>query len=801
MKAKAKYAMMVLFAVVYFLVVAQTSTIRVSAEGEQLSYGGYTFTVDALGNATIVKYSGIDSAIVIPETLTVDDVQYPVVAIGDFAFTEMSITSVVIPGSVETIGAEAFFWCRSLTSVTFAQNGKLHTIGDQAFKATAITSVEIPASVKILESEAFSSCNSLSQVTFAEGSQLETLSNYAFYVCPNLTSIKIPASTVTMESFVFAYCSRLTQVIFEENSRLSAIGNSAFKECGIKSVKIPAGVTIIKGSAFEDCTGLTDVSFEKGSKLESIGTSAFAGTSITNIEIPSEVKILYSWAFEFCSFLETIEIAEGSMLNVIGAKCFLGTKINRLVIPPTVEKVGWDLFDACANGIQIYYPANLASSMEDALNGCVCQAQASYTVSDNSVSIVYESVAEDATELNVPAHISGIEVTQISQVGGKNFTYPNSDMSVDNTIKFASELTLPDGWSFSEAERSKKLTPGACTKLTAQYKGTDSLYRCQLLIKVTRAACEEDATLLYTGEGEKEPTCAQEGKAHTECKICGDTVRTIVLQTNENHQWNNGFITTPATYTAKGVKTYTCRLCHQTKNQEIPELTMPEEKKEDESTGENKGQEGEKEKEEGEKEEITQDPPATGKILKGKNAIYKVCVSSREKGTVEFVSPIDAEAASVIIPATINIDGITYRVISIKANAFKNNKKLTKMKIGNNVRTIGKNAFYGCSKLKTITMGKNIETFGSKAFYKCTQITKITIPSKVKKIGKQAFYGCKKLKTITIKTTKLNQNVVGKQAFKGTSKQAKVKVPKSKVKEYKSMLRKKGISKSARITK
>ena len=98
-------------------------------------------------------------------------------------------------------------------------------------------------------------------------------------------------------------------------------------------------------------------------------------------------------------------------------------------------------------------------------------------------------------------------------------------------------------------------------------------------------------------------------------------------------------------------------------------------------------------------------------------------------------------------------------------------------------------------------MGKNIETFDSKAFYKCTQITKITIPSKVKKIGKQAFYGCKKLKTITIKTTKLNQNVVGKQAFKGTSKQVKVKVPKSKVKEYKSMLRKKGISKSARITK
>ena len=100
-------------------------------------------------------------------------------------------------------------------------------------------------------------------------------------------------------------------------------------------------------------------------------------------------------------------------------------------------------------------------------------------------------------------------------------------------------------------------------------------------------------------------------------------------------------------------------------------------------------------------------------------------------------------------------------------------------------------------------MGKNVTTIGNRAFYKCTALTKITIPSKVNKIGKQAFYGCKSLKSITIKTTKLTKTNIGSKAFTGTSKNAKVKVkvPKTKLASYKKILKTKGISAKAKITK
>ena len=71
----------------------------------------------------------------------------------------------------------------------------------------------------------------------------------------------------------------------------------------------------------------------------------------------------------------------------------------------------------------------------------------------------------------------------------------------------------------------------------------------------------------------------------------------------------------------------------------------------------------------------------------------------------------------------------------------------------------------------------------------------------LKKIGKQAFYGDKKLKTITIKTTMLTSKNVGSSAFKGIYAKATIKVPKSKLTSYKKILKAKGVSSKANITK
>lgn len=175
--------------------------------------------------------------------------------------------------------------------------------------------------------------------------------------------------------------------------------------------------------------------------------------------------------------------------------------------------------------------------------------------------------------------------------------------------------------------------------------------------------------------------------------------------------------------------------------------------------------------------------------------------SSSQMPTVEYVKPLNTKATSIVIPDTVTVNNVTCKVTSIAAKAFQNNKKLKKVKIGKNITTIGTKAFYGCTKLTSVTMGANVTDINAYAFAKCTSLTKITISGKVAKIGKQAFYGCKKLKTITIKTKKLTSKTVGSKAFKGIYNKATIKVPKSKLKAYKKVLKAKGIGSKVKVVK
>ena len=210
-----------------------------------------------------------------------------------------------------------------------------------------------------------------------------------------------------------------------------------------------------------------------------------------------------------------------------------------------------------------------------------------------------------------------------------------------------------------------------------------------------------------------------------------------------DHVWDAGKVTKKATEKAEGEKTYTCTICGETKTEVIPKKPAA---------------------------------PKKGDIVRDDKGVAKVEVTDVAKKEVTYKAIMDTKVKTVTIPDTVKVDGTTYKVTSVAANAFSGNKKITK-----------------------VTMGSNIKTVGEKAFYKCTSLTKINIPSRVKKIDKQAFYGCKSLKSITIKTTKLNDKNVGSNVFKGIYSKATIKVPKSKLNSYKKILRAKGVSSKAEI--
>ena len=173
------------------------------------------------------------------------------------------------------------------------------------------------------------------------------------------------------------------------------------------------------------------------------------------------------------------------------------------------------------------------------------------------------------------------------------------------------------------------------------------------------------------------------------------------------------------------------------------------------------------------------DVPAAGTTLKEKTGReYKVTKSDSSKGkpsvTLTKLSAKEKKAKKVTIPKTVTVDNVEYQVTGIKAKAFKNSKKLQSIVIPDTITEIGASSFEGCKNLKSVTIGKNVTS-----------------------IGKNAFKNCKNLKKITVKSTKLKK--VGKGALTGINRKCVIKVPKKKLKSYKSLFKGKGQKKSVKI--
>ncbi|MBQ5397836.1 MAG: leucine-rich repeat domain-containing protein [Ruminococcus sp.] len=194
-------------------------------------------------------------------------------------------------------------------------------------------------------------------------------------------------------------------------------------------------------------------------------------------------------------------------------------------------------------------------------------------------------------------------------------------------------------------------------------------------------------------------------------------------------------------------------------------------------------------------DEPSDDKPADTEKVK---TAVKNGVTYKISGKSAVVSKSDKKAKTITIPATVTISGKSYKVTKINKNVFKNSKKLTSVKIGKNVTSIGDYAFKGCKKLTKVTLGKKVKTIGKGAFMNCVKLKKLTIPKSVKKIGAKAFYGCKALKKVTFKPTKAP--TIGKNAFGKINKKAKFSVPKKSKKKYvKKLVKKVGVTKTMTI--
>ena len=340
--------------------------------------------------STTAEVAGLVSSspttIEIPASVTYEDNSYKVTSIGKEAFYYCkSLTSITIPESVTEIGTRAFDWCTGLKSITIPDG--VTTIGDYAFSGcTGLTSITIPKGVTTIGKAIIGGCSDLTSITVdvnntiydsrsdcnaviekATGAlvagckktvipnSVTAIGDYAFYHCSGLTSINIPEGVVNIGSFAFSYCSALTSFVIPKN--VTSIGYSVFGECSaLTSIIVDPDNTVYDSRG--DCNAII--------KTETDVLVAGCKSSI----IPEDVTSIGSFAFYQCDGLTSITIPKG--VTSIGSLAFYDCDgLISIELPDGVTSIGDWAFEFSDNLAVLALPQSLANiSSRSVLGGC-----------------------------------------------------------------------------------------------------------------------------------------------------------------------------------------------------------------------------------------------------------------------------------------------------------------------------------------------------------------------------------------------------------------------------------------------
>ena len=318
----------------------------------------------------------------------------------------------IIPETVESLGAYAFYGSKNLKSVVFSQKIKsvpyygfaecslleeiilkdeLKSIGASSFEnCQNLKNIDV-SNVISIEKNAFKGCGSLTTVSLSES--LTTLQEGAFADCTSLSSdIIIPESLTTFEKSVFAGCEAITNVIYKSDldipeegfaactslakfyiaGEISGISKNAFLDCGsLNEINFPGSVSFIDDGAFKNCLSLNMVSLP--GNLERLNKTAFSNSGFYMNKNNWENGILYSGEYLLCADpIETdtdCEIKKGTRL--IADYAFSKSKIlSKVILPEGVKVIGYGAFSSCEQLREVTLPDSLVIIGENAFYNC-----------------------------------------------------------------------------------------------------------------------------------------------------------------------------------------------------------------------------------------------------------------------------------------------------------------------------------------------------------------------------------------------------------------------------------------------
>lgn len=288
-------------------ILGETSGIIDNDYGFDLAEGDKNWETDGNGTITKCNLSKTTSEIVIPYKIGNEKI----IGIGPRVFKEYSMSKVIIPNNIQTIGEGAFVDCSNLEEIIIPEG--VTTIGEQTFiECESLATVKLPSTLESIDTGVFWECESLKEIYIPENvSSIKFLGAYGdSNIQPTFWNVLIIISennkTYSSEDGVIFnkdktelihYPQFKTETTYTIPNTVNTIGTFAFYNTQMKEINIPSNVKTIEDCAFM-FSALEKINVEEG--LESIGKEAFAYSSYldgTDITLPNSVTYIGDNAF------------------------------------------------------------------------------------------------------------------------------------------------------------------------------------------------------------------------------------------------------------------------------------------------------------------------------------------------------------------------------------------------------------------------------------------------------------------------------------------------------------------------
>ena len=356
------------------------------ATNAKVKINGIYYALDDENETAEVVFGGYSGDVVIPSTVTEDDVVYTVTSFAKNAFyNSPQMTSLTIPKSVTSIKYHRgfFYNCNKLASIVVeegnpnydsregcnalietASNKLLYgtpssfipnsitTIGVAAMTHLNVTTFTIPNSVTTIEDGAFSGCTELTSVYIGTG--LEHIGENIFNECNQLKTVEINSNALVSKNYTteeinvsgLFWGSSVEELVLGEN--VTSVGERAFVRSNFKSLKMSDNLTTIGDYAFWECPKLTSIEFSNN--LEHIGQWAFTSCQeLPSIIIPQSVKCIDLFAFQWCNKLTKVEVNSNEVVSRDGEQfytlmsCF-GKQVKEYMLGEDIKKIAYIAF-------------------------------------------------------------------------------------------------------------------------------------------------------------------------------------------------------------------------------------------------------------------------------------------------------------------------------------------------------------------------------------------------------------------------------------------------------------------------